>query len=352
MAQMAQSPKPAWWRGRAAKWALTLGGTGVVIVALFRSLGGVGPVLSALLKMSPVSLGSAVGLSSLAILLGVLRWQAVLRAMGFRLPFRTGLKATLAVWPLVVIAPSRSNELLRAAVIRERISFWAGAGSVLVEKLIDLHALLWIGTVGAALQGLGAWAGVLFGAIAVLWIGCLVFWWTGRRLLRFRRLRRWETKVTQLGEAFRAIVRHPGDALWASALSLVVRGTTIAVLAVLLWGLGADVPVGATVCLAPGALLVGLLPFTLTGIGMRDAAFLWLLRHAGHPVQNPGAVVAATLGYSLVSTWLFAILSLPVMIRAGLRFGAVVPRGPSTEQGIDAEPSSTPGTPAAPAVDG
>jgi hypothetical protein len=82
-------------------------------------------------------------------------------------------------------------------------------------------------------------------------------------------------------------------------------------------------------------LLVGLLPFTLTGIGVRDAAFLWLLHHSGHAMVARGPVVAATLGYSLISTWLFAVLALPLMIRAGMRAG----RSPSVVVPGAVEPS-------------
>lgn len=306
---------------RLGRWALTLLGTAGVVFALLRSLGGVGPIWHALRGLSAVALLGALALSVLALLIGVVRWQAVLAVMGFRLPFGEGLRATLAVWPLVVVTPSRSNELLRAAAIRERVPFWAGAGSVLAEKVIDLHTLLWLGAIGAALEGLTRWGAVILAAIAALWLGGFAFWHAGRRLMQIRSLRRFEGKVGQLSEAFRAIAAHPLQAVWLTMISVGVRATTVGILAVLLWGLGAGVEVTATACLAPAALLVGLLPFTLTGIGMRDAAFLWLLHHSGHAVPN-APVIAATLGYSLISTWLFAALALPLMVRTGMRRSA------------------------------
>jgi uncharacterized membrane protein YbhN (UPF0104 family) len=311
------------------RWCVTLIGTGAFVVALLHSLGGVGAVSRALLRIPAEELWIAVGLSALAVVIGVCRWQLVLRTMGFRLPFRRGLVATLAVWPLVVVVPSRSNELLRAAAIRDRVPFWAGAGSVLAEKAVDFHTLLWLGALGAAAQGLRGWAIAMSAGVVAMWGAALFFWFGGRGLFTLRLLRRFEAKVSQLGEAFRAIRQHPLQALWLTLISVAVRAVTVALLAVLLWGLGVRLALWPIACLAPAAMVAGLLPLTFTGIGVRDAAFLWLVRHSGHPVGQPELVVAATLGYSLISTWLIAVVSLPVMIRVGLKPSAVVSDGPA-----------------------
>jgi len=286
----------------------------------------------ALKGLSWVALTGALALSALAIILGVIRWQAVLRTMGFHLPFYDGLRATLEVWPLVVVAPSRSNELLRAASVRNHVPFWAGAGSVLAEKVIDLHTLLWLGAIGVALQGLTTWCLCLLAVIAAGWLGGGLVWRTGGRILTVRALRRFESKLAQVADAFRAIARNPGRAVLLTLISVVVRTVTIGILAVLLWGLGAGVTPWVTLCLAPSAFLVGLLPFSLTGIGLRDAAFLVLVGQAGHSVHASAPIVAATLGYSLISTWLFALLSLPMMIKAGIRAGKRDPGAQSTEE--------------------
>lgn len=302
-----------------ARWAAMLAGTGVVLGLLYWKLGGVAPVWQALGGASRWMIVAAVALAMLAVAVGVIRWQMVLRAMGFRLPFREGLRATLEVFPLVVVAPSRSNEVLRAASIHDQVPFWAGAGSVLAEKAIDLHTLLWIGAIGAGLQGLRTWCGGLLTIILLAWGGGWLVWSVGPRIFQRQSLKRFEAKASQVAHAFRVILRNPKQLLALTLISMTVRGITIAVVAVLLAGLHASVDLWATVCLAPTALLVGLMPLSLTGIGVRDAAFLVLLHQAGHPVVQTGPVVAATLGYTLISTWLLALLSLPVALRAAVR---------------------------------
>jgi hypothetical protein len=59
------------------------------------------------------------------------------------------------------------------------------------------------------------------------------------------------------------------------------------------------------------------MPVTLGGMGTRDAAFLYLLRTvAGHPAG--AGVLAATMGYSAVALWSFAIVGLPFMVSAAV----------------------------------
>jgi glycosyltransferase 2 family protein len=80
---------------------------------------------------------------------------------------------------------------------------------------------------------------------------------------------------------------------------------------------GAEVSVFDTLTLWPVAILVGVLPATLGGMGTRDAAFLYLLRSRGTHATG-AAILAATLAYSVVSMWSFAILGLPFMLREAL----------------------------------
>jgi uncharacterized membrane protein YbhN (UPF0104 family) len=65
------------------------------------------------------------------------------------------------------------------------------------------------------------------------------------------------------------------------------------------------------------AILAGLLPVTLGGLGTRDAAFIYLLRTVAGRAAG-ASVLAATIGYSAVAMWSFAIVGLPFMVSAAL----------------------------------
>ena len=102
-----------------------------------------------------------------------------------------------------------------------------------------------------------------------------------------------------------------------STASLLIRFFTVVVLHMLLVSVGADIRAVQTLTLWPAAMLVGVAPLTLGGMGTRDAAFLALLAAHGTHV-DPSTVLVATVGYSAVATWSFAVIGLPWMIRETL----------------------------------
>jgi glycosyltransferase 2 family protein len=102
------------------------------------------------------------------------------------------------------------------------------------------------------------------------------------------------------------------------AVSLLIRVLTVAVTHALLLSVGAQVSWMDTLTLWPIAILVGVAPLTLGGMGTRDAAFLHLLAQRGAHAE-PAQILAATVGYSAVAIGSFAIAGLPFMIRETLR---------------------------------
>jgi uncharacterized membrane protein YbhN (UPF0104 family) len=238
--------------------------------------------------------------------------------MGYALPFRRALEVVLAAWPLAMVTPSRANDLLRPLAVRDVVPLAPATGSVLAEKAIDLFVLLLFAAAGAALQRLWAWSaavGVLCVVeIAVVWLvvtrrGWLEQW----PLLRGRR-----ATIEDLFGAFEALGRAPLQLATLGVVSFVIRILTVAVTHALLVSVGAQVRLMDTMTLWPVAMLVGIAPLTLGGMGTRDAAFLHLLTERGAHAE-PAQILAATVGYSAVAIASFALVGIPFMIRETLR---------------------------------
>jgi uncharacterized membrane protein YbhN (UPF0104 family) len=301
---------------RAAWVAGTLCATIAVVAVLVYDLGG----RSVAAAMAGARVGwVAVGFAeaSACVLLGALRWQLVLRAMGYRIGFGRLLTIMLATWPPTVVVPSRANEVLRAVALRGAVPLAVGTGSILAEKLIDLFVLLVFACVGAALHGLGVVA-VAIGGAAALQVAAMVLAGTQRTALaRLPVLRTRPGLLDRLFAASDVLARRPGDLAVVSLVSLSIRVLTVGVGYALLVSVGAGVPLFDTLTLWPVAILVGILPVTLGGMGTRDAAFLYLLRTASSAgARATGAtVLAATMGYSAVAMWSFAVIGLPFMVR-------------------------------------
>lgn len=303
--------------GRWRAW-VTLVATLVVVLVVVRAVSSGAELLAAARALPARSIALSSAASAGCVLLTVLRWQFLLRAIGCAIPLGRTADAVLATWPLSVIAPSKANELLRAVVVRDLIPVEVGVGSILVEKLFDLTILFALGAVLAAATGHHDYAA---GMIALLVVELLAL-----RLLVARRetLLGWRwlaPRREQIEQLFLALGKLRGRelSLWpVAATSLAIRLLSIAMVHVLLAGTPSALPLSASLRLWPLAILVGLLPVTLGGMGTRDAAFIALVSAEGHHVVHADLLVA-TLGYALVSNWLPALCTAPFLVRAGRR---------------------------------
>jgi uncharacterized membrane protein YbhN (UPF0104 family) len=291
-----------------------------VVAVLIHELGG--------RSVAAAAAGARVGwvcvsfaLASACVLLGALRWQLVLGAMGYAIGFGRLLTVMLATWPPTVVVPSRANEVLRAVALRDVVPLAAGTGSILAEKLIDLFVLLALASVGAMVEGLPLVAAVI-GAAGALQVALMVAV-GGRRaaIERLPFLRSRPGLLDKLLAASDVLARRPRELAVVALVSMVLRLLTVGVGYALLVAVDAHVALFDTLALWPAAILVGILPVTLGGMGTRDAAFLYLLGRvsAGGPGLTRANVLAATLGYSAVATWSFAVIGLPFMVREASR---------------------------------
>jgi uncharacterized membrane protein YbhN (UPF0104 family) len=320
---MNDAPPPA--RSRfGARWrvALTVAFTMALVALLVHEFGG-GEVVSAWRHASVFWIAVAFALSVGCVLLGALRWMLVLAAMHWRLSFGRALVVILATWPPAVMTPSRANEILRAVAVRDTVPVAAGTGSVLAEKAVDLAMLLALASLGAAARSMWRWSAAI-GAILVLEAAVLALLAGRRRWLQRLPLLRRPGVVAQLFEAFAALARSPARLTSICAVSVAIRVATAAVMQALLFAVGTRVGLLDTLALWPAATLVGVAPLTLGGMGTRDAAFIYLLAQRGL-VADPGAVFAATMGYSAVAVWSFALIGLPFMIREAVVGGRAAP---------------------------
>lgn len=293
--------------------ALTL----AVLVVLVRDLAGTEALARAAAGARPAWVAAAVAAATGCVLVGAQRWRFSLAALGHRISYARSLAVVLATWPPTVVTPSRANELLRPLALRPEVPLAAGTASVVAEKIVDLAVLLVV-CVGVALverawwlAGLaGAGTAGLFGAVAVLLHSRER--WLGLPWIRSRR-----AAVAAAVEGVGAVVRSARAVAGVAGASLTIRLGSVATVHLLLVAVGAEVSWQQTLVHWPLAVLAGLAPVTLAGMGTRDAAFLFLVRADGGAVSE-AELAAATLGYSVVAIWLFALVGLPFMLALGL----------------------------------
>lgn len=233
------------------------------------------------------------------------RWQAVLVAQGAGwLPLGGLMRAVMAANLLNTVLPGKAGDLVKAIYVREHGGLARGVGGVLLERGVDVGVLGALGLVGYALTGLrwGLWAGLAFlgGALA------------GVAALRWLPVERWAPGAKLKGVAgdLRATGREwsgrPGLVAQTLAGSVAVWTLCGVVLACLARAL--ELPLGwAQACAVyPPAVMTGMIPVTVGGLGPREAVMTELL--AGTTGRDGATVLS--LGYTVFTYWLLALFSL------------------------------------------
>ncbi len=228
------------------------------------------------------------------------------------------LRLILAASTLNMVLPSKMGDLAKAWILRRDGTMSGGRALALVvlEKLLDLWALVAVGAVALAVTrpGLPGGEASLAVALLALWgagVGLLLPMLAGRRVLMpllavTRRFAGLHGKITGLVAEWDGLIRW----FWASpARALVMLAGSLALWAghmVQIWLFASaigDVPLGLTMAFAVIAILAGLLPFTFAGVGTRDAALVMLF------APYLGAGGAALLGLCATLRYLIPALA-------------------------------------------
>ncbi len=286
----------------------------VVTVAVFVLLGtglDYSEVWSVLKDADPVLLGVGVLLTATFPVFSALRWQRMLRGLGYELGLGRAVQLIMAAWPMGTLTPSKAGDVVKAYFLKDEIPVRTVLGSVVAERALDVLVLLGMALFGCVLFQRWELA-ALAGAGFVFGIGVLFL------LLRARLPipAKIGQKLEPVLDAVRATLSSPG--LLAQIVFWTVCNWMASVVQVVVCykALGVDVPLLMTTGAVPLAIFVGLLPVTLSGMGTRDSAFIFLFQ-----AYAPAEVsLGVGLLYSLYGYWLPAVVGLPFM-------RAVLPRG-------------------------
>jgi hypothetical protein len=275
------------FRSRAVRLAITA----AILAYLLRSIN-LGAAVQAMLRVDPWWF--ALTLVFVALDRGVMaiRWVLLLRAAGVDLPTRSAVRIFLTSSFVGSFLPAGIGaDAARAYAVASRTSQGSQAvASVGVDRILGLVAIVALGVVGVAgwaqhldpaqrvrLYAVAAAAGLA--AVAALWMdrivrACVPASWHGTK---------WGWRVMRLGDAVGAYRQHRGVLALVLALSVAVQ--LIRVLQGYGLGRGLDIGVDFSYYLVfmPIALLLLLLPVSISGFGLPQAGIVWLLRPLGVP---------------------------------------------------------------------
>lgn len=245
-------------------------------------------------------------------LLSAWRWKIITRQLGAPITLWESVWIVMAAWPLGAVTPAKSGDLVKILFLRNMLPYAKTTGVILAERMMDLAILSLCALLG------GLW---LSESISV-WIGGgfllgMVLFYTVASTPLFSLLPQRIGKLS--GDVLEASVRvytKPLTLLLTLAITLLNWSCTFLQTWIIFLSLGAEVPLTYTLSALPIAIFVGLIPITLSGMGTRDSAIVFLFQN----YTTYEASIAAGLLYSIYGYWLLTLIGIPFM-RSAFTYG-------------------------------
>lgn len=254
----------------------------VILVLVLVRMKDPGAIVRAVAAASFAPLAVAVLLNLVNIHLKVIRWDVILRTRGIRYPRRRAWAAFLTSLYVGLLTPGRVGDVLRAQYLRHDLDvpYAEGIASVVVDRLCDLYVLaafVAVGVVRYAPVLVGSLAFVTWAGVVATVLGPLVLLVPGvaeavlgRAFARFVPDDQGQG-FTRFLAAVRANVGRP--LLFTIPLTVAtffinyLQGWLIA------HAIGLPMTFFDATCLLAIASLLGLLPISVSGVGVRELFF-------------------------------------------------------------------------------
>jgi len=290
--------RPKSWRAFALRSALTLGALASLVAIASPS------ALLDALGRAPLGvwLGTAGGLAA-GHALAAMKWRRLLAAVDAHCTPLQALRAHGAGLFANLLLPSLvGGDIVRAAALARGDRTAAVATASIADRLIDTLALALLAALGAIIvRPLGTWHWLAIAAVAS---GVLAGSAIAVGILRASPVNRLSPRLaglaTRLRDAALRLAAAPGSAAVALGLSLTVQLAFVWLNARLGSALGIQASFAVWLLCWPLAKIVALLPISLGGLGVREAALAGLL-------GGFGVSTALAVGQSLL--WQVALIA-------------------------------------------
>ncbi len=220
----------------------------------------------------------------------ILRWVLLLRARAIRVTTAEATRLFLVSSFVGSFLPAGVGaDAARAyGLSRDSATGSDAVASVAVDRLLGILSLVVMAVVGVVAwspDGRSDWR--IAAAIVVIALACGSAFWANE-ILRFvipehRHGRFFTRRILKLADAVGRYRGHRGVLLHVMAWSMVVQVLRVTQAYLLGLGLGMTVPYAYFLLFMPLGLLLLLLPISISGFGVPQAGFVWMLKPMGVP---------------------------------------------------------------------
>ncbi|MFY9457882.1 MAG: lysylphosphatidylglycerol synthase transmembrane domain-containing protein [Candidatus Spechtbacterales bacterium] len=277
----------------------------IIFALIFRTSVQFDELISVLRNAKIVYIMLAILAGFAGTVLGTIRWYLLIRITNYHVSFRRIFALIMATWTLSII-PGRIGDFAKAYPLRKSIPIPISIGTIAFEKIIDVISLLFLSMAGFFYIGMPRFSLLLLTGIAAL----VVFLLLTQKIHRY-----FPPKIADfVRNALTVLVMAKSHkmALTGSVLASAVNWLmSIAIIFFLFLAFDVHINIPPILAYLPLAIIIGLLPISVAGMGTRDSALIFFLL----PFAPAAEILAVGLGYSFIGYFLFAILGIPYLIK-------------------------------------
>ena len=244
-------------------------------------------------------------LLAVIILLGIKRWQIILKAMDYSIPYRKCFTIVMGALPLTSITPSKSGDVIKAYYLKDEIPISKTIGSVLTERVFDIFTLVLFSLIGMVFCQKFEYASIAL--IALLGITAIFF--IPHVHLNVLKEDSWTNKFHNIVLSMKTLTTNKKAFSGVMLYSFSIWFLSIIQTLMFFYAVGVKVPLLYTMAAIPIAIFIGLIPVTLGGMGTRDAAIIFLFS----AYATPSELLGVGILFSVFRYWLLSLLGIPFM---------------------------------------
>ncbi len=254
-------------------------------------------------NIEPGTILICLGLTILSLLFKSLRWKAIIEMMGGKIDFLNLVDLYLVGFYYGSISPGRAGEFIKGSRLSKNgLQTKEGLISVLYERFYDITTpIAFVGmyfVTNTVLKGGASEILFLLGTFSIsiaLWLGLIYVFQFFKNKIRLL------SNVASVSLAISS--RYVLIPATASILNWACIGLTAYIL---LGAFGVNIAFSRVIFAVCIAMLSILLPVTVSGWGIREAAYVWALS----PFVEPAVSIVFSITFSFIGTYSLALLGL------------------------------------------
>jgi len=268
---------------------------GIIILALLLYKVGIGRILNTASSMNLWFWIPLLIVYIISFIFSIINFSILFRALGYKIPFSRMARYYLLSWTFALITPGRLGDFSLAAFTKnEKVPVGEGTAVVVMDRIITLVVVLLFGLLGFFIffSGTDRLGLIIISVALIAGIIFAVFSEKVRSVIRKLILRKYADKFRGFSKSLIMIVKTRKKFLALNLLVTLLKYFFLNGVIILLFfmSFGYNVSMIYVLPISAVAMLIGLIPVTINGLGIKTSVVVFLYLQLGIPTAVAASV--------------------------------------------------------------